>query len=97
MHHIGSMKGVERIMQVGELASVLRSSREEVAAQVAAATAKDRENSQLWEQVWPVAPTALGQPLALPSANNHPLWSLTQWSTRHLLLCIVFLLGKVLF
>jgi len=37
--------------QVSELASALRSSREEVAAQVAAATAKDRENSQLWEQV----------------------------------------------
>jgi hypothetical protein len=37
--------------QVGELASALRSSREEVAAQVAAANAKDRENSQLWEQV----------------------------------------------
>ncbi len=37
--------------QVGELASALRSSREEVAAQVAAAIAKDRENSQLWEQV----------------------------------------------
>ena len=37
--------------QVGELASALRASREEVAAQVAAATAKDRENSQLWEQV----------------------------------------------
>lgn len=37
--------------QVSELASALRSSREEVAAQVAAAIAKDRENSQLWEQV----------------------------------------------
>ncbi|BDA45618.1 Myosin-17 [Coccomyxa sp. Obi] len=37
--------------QLGELASALRASREEVAAQVAAATAKDRENSQLWEQV----------------------------------------------
>ncbi|EIE22795.1 hypothetical protein COCSUDRAFT_47698 [Coccomyxa subellipsoidea C-169] len=36
---------------LGELASALRASREEVAAQVAAATAKDRENSQLWEQV----------------------------------------------
>ena len=39
------------LAQVGELASALRSSREEVAAQVAAAIAKDRENSQLWEQV----------------------------------------------
>ena len=37
--------------QVGELASALRFTREEVAAQVAAANAKDRENSQLWEQV----------------------------------------------
>ncbi len=37
--------------QVGELAGALRASREEVGAQVAAATAKDRENSQLWEQV----------------------------------------------
>jgi hypothetical protein len=36
--------------QVGELAGALRASREEVASQVAAATAKDRENSQLWEQ-----------------------------------------------
>ena len=35
---------------MGELAGALRASREEVAAQVAAATAKDRENSQLWEQ-----------------------------------------------
>ena len=52
-------------MQVGELASVLRSSREEVAAQVAAATAKDRENSQLWEQVCSVLPAALRQPLVL--------------------------------
>ena len=52
-------QGVERIMQVGELASVLRSSREEVAAQVAAATAKDRENSQLWEQVCSALPAAL--------------------------------------
>lgn len=81
-------------MQVGELASVLRSSREEVAAQVAAATAKDRENSQLWEQVSLALPAALRQLLVLLSANNHPLWSLTQWSTRHPLLCIVFLLGK---
>lgn len=39
------------MLQLGELASALRASREEVAAQVAAATAKDRENSQLWEQV----------------------------------------------
>lgn len=46
-----TVRDLMHLEQVSELASALRSSREEVAAQVAAATAKDRENSQLWEQV----------------------------------------------
>lgn len=48
---LGCLIACGNIVQLGELASALRASREEVAAQVAAATAKDRENSQLWEQV----------------------------------------------
>ncbi len=39
--------------QKEDLAAALRTANEEINSQVAAASAKDRENSQLWEQACP--------------------------------------------
>ena len=84
---------VATLLQLGELASALRSSREEVAAQVAAATAKDRENSQLWEQVKQPWHAGVYLHMPVPTIGSTLHWNFVHWGCTFNMFCVLCRLG----